>query len=53
MNAREFFFVVSEMRSAQRRYFKTHDPNLFRAVRALENKVDREIARVNEILANT
>ena len=53
MTAREFFFLVSEMRSAQRRYLKTHDPKLFRAVRALENKVDREIARVNNQLANT
>ena len=51
MNAREFFFLTANMRDAQRRYFKDRDPNVFRAARKLENEVDREIARVKEILS--
>lgn len=50
MNAREFFFLVSEMRAAQKSYFKTHDPRVFKAARKLENSVDREISRVKYIL---
>lgn len=50
MTAREFFFLVSEMRSAQIRYFKTKDRDVFRAARLLENEVDSEIRRVKAIL---
>lgn len=50
MNAREFFFLVSSMRDAQKRYFATHDPQVFRACRKLENEIDAEIARVKAIL---
>lgn len=50
MNAREFFFKVAEMRSAQKSYFETKDPRVFRAARALENEIDREIRRVRELL---
>lgn len=50
MNAKEFFFLVTSMRSAQKRYFETKDRNVFRAARKLENEVDAEIRRVNEIL---
>lgn len=49
MNAREFFYTVAQMRSAQTAYFKTRDPNVFRAARKLENIVDREIERVRSI----
>lgn len=52
MNARDFFFLVAEMRSAQQAYFKTKSPNVFRAARKLENEVDKEIARVRELVAN-
>lgn len=51
MNAREFFYLTAHMRAAQKRYLQTKDANVFRAVRKLENEVDREIARVKEILA--
>ncbi len=51
MNHREFFYLVAEMRSAQVSYFKTKSPNVFRAARKLENEVDKEIARVREIVA--
>lgn len=50
MNAKEFFFLVAEMRSAQKSYFETKDKKVFRAARALENDVDREIRRVRELL---
>lgn len=50
MNAKEFFYLVAEMRSAQQAYFETKDRKVFRAARALENEVDREIRRVREIV---
>lgn len=50
MNAREFFYLVAQMREAQKTYFETHDRTVFRAARALENDVDREIKRVREII---
>lgn len=52
MNHREFFYLVAEMRSAQKAYFKTRDPNVFRAARKLENELDREIERVRVVLSN-
>lgn len=53
MNAREFFYTVAQMREAQKAYFKTRDPNVFRAARKLENIIDREIDRVRSILGTT
>lgn len=50
MNAKEFFYTVAQMRAAQTAYFKTRDPNVFRAARKLENIIDREIERVREIV---
>lgn len=50
MNAREFFYLVAEMRSAQKAYFETKDRRVFLQARALENDVDREIRRVRTIL---
>ena len=51
MNAREFFYLVANMREAQRNYFATRQQNVLRAARKLENEVDKEISRVKEILA--
>lgn len=51
MTAREFFYLVAEMREAQKAYFETRDRKVFLACRALENDVDREIRRVREILS--
>lgn len=51
MNSREFFYLVAQMRQAQREYFKNRDPLVLRAARKLENEVDHEIQRVREILA--
>ncbi len=49
MTAREFFYLVANMRAAQKSYFKDRDPRAFRTARALENDVDREIKRVKEL----
>lgn len=50
MNAREFFYTVCEMRSAQKSYFNTRDQQILRAARMLENIVDAEIDRVRGII---
>lgn len=50
MNAREFFYLVAQMREAQKNYFSTRDRVVFRAARKLENEVDREIERVRLIV---
>lgn len=52
MTSKEFFYLVSNMRSAQIKYFKTKDRAVFRAARRLENEVDAEIARVKAIVAD-
>lgn len=53
MNAREFFYLVAQMRRAQRDYFNTREQLDLRRARALENDVDREIDRVKQILYTT
>lgn len=53
MNAREFFYLVSNMRRAQRDYFNTREQLDLRRARALENEVDREIDRVKQIMLST
>ena len=50
MNAREFFYLVANMREAQKAYFKNKEHRVFLAARALENEVDREIERVRAII---
>ena len=52
MNAKDFFYTVAQMRSAQQSYFKTRDLNVLRAARKLENIVDSEINRVRTLLAD-
>lgn len=49
MNSREFFYLVAEMRSAQKRYFKDRQRSVFLACRKLENMVDAEIMRAKAI----
>lgn len=51
MNAREFFYLVSQMREAQGNYFKTRSQIDLRRARVLENQVDLEIRLTKEILA--
>ena len=53
MNAREFFYLVANMRQAQINYFKDRDRAVFRAARKLENEVDAEIRRVKDILGES
>lgn len=50
MNAREFFYLVAQMREAQNSYFRDRNKVAFRAARKLENLVDAEIARVRAIV---
>lgn len=52
MNAREFFYLVANMRAAQKRYFETKDRAVFRCARKLENEVDAEVNRVKAIMEN-
>lgn len=51
MNHRDFFYLVAQVREAQKAYLKTRDGNVFRAVRKLENELDREIERVRQIVS--
>lgn len=51
MDAKAFFFLVKQMRQAQREYFATRDNKALRKCRALEGDVDREILRVMDVLA--
>lgn len=50
MNARDFFYLVSNMRQAQTTYFRTRDQKDLRYARHLEGEVDAEIRRVKYIL---
>ena len=50
MNAREFFYLVAQMRSAQKEYFRGRDQLALRAARKYENMVDAEIDRARRIL---
>lgn len=51
MNAREFFYLVAQMRSAQKEYFRGRDQLALRAARKYENLVDAEIERARQILS--
>lgn len=51
MNAREFFYLVAQMRSAQKEYFRGRDQLALRAARKYENMVDAEIERARRILS--
>ena len=51
MNAREFFYLVAQMRSAQKEYFRGRDQLALRAARKYENMVDAEIERARQILS--
>lgn len=51
MNAREFFYLVSQMRDAQESYFRTRDRFDLKRARMFENQVDKEIKRVKDIIS--
>lgn len=50
MDARSFFYLVKQMRQAQREYFATRNNAALRKCRALEGDVDREILRTMDVL---
>lgn len=50
MTNKEFFYLVAQMREAQKSYFKSKDRHVFLAARKLENEVDHEIERVRNIV---
>ena len=50
MNAKQFFQLVSDMRAAQKEFFKTKSPSALSELKRLERAVDAEIQRVNEIV---
>ena len=50
MTPKEFFYAVSNMRDAQKAYFKTRSQSNLRAARAAERSIDEEISRVKNIL---
>ena len=50
MDHREFFYQVAQMRDAQKTYFATRNPTVFRVARKLENLIDAEIERVRNII---
>lgn len=52
MTSREFFYLVAQMRTAQKAYFKNRAPHVLRAALKLESEVDKEIERVHAVLAN-
>lgn len=52
MDAKEFFKKVSQMREAQKNYFKTRSSRYLSESRSLEKEIDTEIERVNTIIQN-
>lgn len=52
MTSREFFYMVAEMRTCQKAYFKSRDQLTLRAARKLENMIDKEIERVRLIISH-
>ena len=50
MNAKQFFDKVSEMREAQKVYFRTRSTSALNRSKCLEAIVDAEISRVQAIL---
>lgn len=51
MDKREFFDKVSEMRDAQKEYFRTRSSASLTKSRNLEKEIDNEILRVRKILS--
>jgi hypothetical protein len=50
MTAKEFFDLVSEMRSKQKEYFRTRSTSVLSESKTLERRVDAEIMRVNQMM---
>lgn len=52
MTNRQFFDLVVQLRWSQREYFTTRSRESLQQAKALEKRVDDEIARVQKVLAN-
>lgn len=50
MNHRQFFDRVVQLRRFQKEYFKTRDKGVLQQAKALEQEIDNEIARVQNLL---
>lgn len=50
MDAKSFFMLVREMRTAQKEYFRLRSHESLTKSMALERKVDTEIHRVEDIM---
>ena len=50
MDAKAFFYLVSQMRTMQKEYFKTRSKSSLEQSKDLEKRVDAEIQRVNKII---
>lgn len=53
MKANEILELVAEMRKAQREYFRTRDHEVLRKSKALEKRVDNEIAQYQQEQSGT
>lgn len=49
MNAKEFFSLVTEMRNAQKTYFRNRTTENLQRSKDLERQVDNEIRRVERL----
>lgn len=49
MTAKEFFFLVVDMRQTQKNWFKTKNREYLERSKELEKRVDKEIERVQDI----
>ena len=49
MNAKEFFSLVTEMRNAQKMYFRNRTTDNLQRSKRLEKQVDDEIRRVQRL----
>ena len=50
MTPREFYEKVKELRKVQKEYFKTRNPSALSISRHLEDEIDAEIERVEQVL---
>lgn len=48
VTSREFYYLVAQMRAAQREYIKKRDPRVLRACKYLETQVDNAITESRE-----
>lgn len=52
MDAKTFFDKVSQLRKAQKEYFRTRSGRALADSKRLEKEIDSEIERVNKVMAD-